>query len=136
LLTKPQTYMNLSGQAVEPICRRYLVAPEQVLVVHDDMDLSFGRIQIRRGGGDGGHRGVRSVIEHLKSKEFVRLRLGVGRPDSSQEAADHVLQVMDQAQLGQAASMLARAVGAIECWLEYDLTTAMNRFNSRKAPRS
>lgn len=80
LLVKPQTYMNLSGRAVVPVVKKHAIAPDEVVVIHDDMDLVLGRVRIKTGGGDGGHRGVRSMAECLGTRDFVRVRLGVGRP--------------------------------------------------------
>src|ERR671933_2453806 len=92
-LLKPETYMNESGRAVAAAARFYKLAPESILVVHDDGDLDLGRLQVRRGGGLAGHNGLRSVAQHLGTPEFLRLRIGVGRPERGdpRPLADYVL---------------------------------------------
>ncbi|MUM77896.1 aminoacyl-tRNA hydrolase [Pseudodesulfovibrio sp. F-1] len=80
LLVKPMTYMNLSGKAVARICGRHGLVPEQLLVVHDELDLPFGRLKLKMGGGNNGHNGLKSIEEHLNTPEFFRLRMGIGRP--------------------------------------------------------
>ncbi|MBD3309280.1 aminoacyl-tRNA hydrolase, partial [candidate division KSB3 bacterium] len=84
LLIQPQTYMNRSGRAVKEVVAHYGEAPEQLLVIHDDLDLDLGRLRIRRQGGAGGHKGVQSIIDHVGTNAFIRLRLGIGRPSAEQ----------------------------------------------------
>lgn len=91
ILVKPQTYMNLSGKAVGPVVRRLGVDPAEMIVIHDDLDLAEGRIRVKVGGGDGGHKGVRSIADSLRFRDFVRLRLGIGRPPSGVSPEDYVL---------------------------------------------
>ncbi len=91
LLLKPLTFMNMSGEAVEPVCRHYLVAVEDILVLHDDMDIPFGEVRKKAGGGSAGHRGVSSLIQALGEEGFHRLRIGIGRPASGTDPTDHVL---------------------------------------------
>lgn len=95
LLVKPQTYMNLSGEAVAEIMRFYQWDPTQLVVIHDDVDLAFGELRVKRGGGSAGHRGVRSIVNMLGSADFIRMRVGVGRPqtieDTGVDLADWVL---------------------------------------------
>lgn len=128
----PQTYMNLSGAAVGQAAGFYQVPPERLAVLHDDMDLELGRIQVRRGGSDGGHRGVRSVIEHLGTADFVRLRLGVGRPVGDDEAVEHVLSPFEAGQQEALETMLGRTAEAVETWIDKGLAAAMNRYNPWK----
>ena len=90
-LVKPQTYMNLSGRAVAPILKRVNGDPARMIVIHDDIDLVPGRIRMKRGGGDGGHRGVRSIADSLRFRDFVRIRIGVGRPPEGVGAEEYVL---------------------------------------------
>lgn len=90
-LVKPQTFMNLSGQAVEPILRRLNADPGRMIVVHDDLDLAPGKVRIKIGGGDGGHKGVRSIADSLRFRDFIRVRLGVGRPPEGTSAEEFVL---------------------------------------------
>jgi len=90
-LVKPQTFMNLSGHAVEPILRRLNADPGRMIVIHDDLDLAPGRVRIKIGGGDGGHKGVRSIADSLRFRDFIRVRLGVGRPPEGNSAEEFVL---------------------------------------------
>lgn len=92
LLAKPMTFMNLSGRAVARICGRHGVELENVVVVHDELDLPVGRMKLKKGGGSNGHRGIDSIVEHLGSEEFLRLRLGIGRPGSSSAVSRFVLE--------------------------------------------
>jgi peptidyl-tRNA hydrolase, PTH1 family len=92
LLVKPQTFMNLSGKAVGPIIQRLdFDAPKRMIVVHDDLDISEGRAKIKVGGGDGGHKGIRSIADSLRFRDFIRVRLGIGRPPSGMTAEEYVL---------------------------------------------
>src|SRR5215468_6515259 len=91
LLAKPQTFMNASGEAVARLCRTRGISLDDLILVHDDVDVSPGRVKLRVGGGDGGNRGVESVIEALGSPEFLRVKVGVGRPPEGVDTADHVL---------------------------------------------
>lgn len=133
-LLEPQTYMNLSGEAVGPAVSSQQVPLERLVVLHDDMDLELGRIQVRSGGGDGGHRGVRSVIEHLDATDFARVRLGVGRPTREDEARDHVLSGFSAAEVEQVEPLIERGADAVEAWLTDGLVVAMNRFNPWSKP--
>jgi PTH1 family peptidyl-tRNA hydrolase len=130
-LLKPQTYMNLSGGAVAEAVSYLKVPLEQVLIAHDDVDLELGRIQVKFGGGHGGHRGLQSVIESLNADDFVRIRLGVDRPmDAGEEVSGYVLGPFSTAELSTAGEAVERAAEAAATWLEHGLTTAMNRYNS------
>ena len=128
-LLKPQTYMNLSGQAVAAAAAACQAEPVRIAVLHDDMDLALGRIQVRSGGGDGGHRGLRSIIDHLASAEFVRMRLGVGRPPAEEDASQHVLSRFVEAEHKLASNLVERASLATVAWMKEGLNAAMNRFN-------
>ena len=130
LVMKPVTYMNLSGEAVGEAARFYKLPPDHVLVVSDDVDLPLGKLRIRTGGSAGGHNGLKSVIQHLGTDQFPRLKVGVGgKPHPDYDMADWVLgrlqgedkKVMDQA--------VKRASGAVECFLRDGPQTAMNQFN-------
>jgi PTH1 family peptidyl-tRNA hydrolase len=134
LLLEPQTYMNLSGEAVGPVVEAEQVDLERLVVLHDDMDLELGRIQVRRGGGDGGHRGVRSIIEHLGDAGFARVRLGVGRPAQEDEASDHVLSGFSEAEAERAEALIERGADAVQTWLSEGLVVAMNRHNPWTSP--
>jgi PTH1 family peptidyl-tRNA hydrolase len=118
LLAKPQTYMNASGEAVAPLVRRYIQAGEHLLVVHDDIDLPLGRIQYKRQGGDAGHRGIRSIIQCLQSGVFLRLRLGIGRPEHQEEVVDYVLSPFTTEEVEARCTMITQAVTWLEGFLE------------------
>lgn len=128
-LAKPQTYMNLSGQAVASLLRFYKIPLENLLVVYDDVDLPFGTLRIRPAGGSAGHKGMQSIIERLGSQDFPRLRVGIDRPPGRMEAADYVLQGFSPAQAGQLPAVLDRAAEAILAFVFEGLATAMNRYN-------
>ena len=130
LVMKPVTYMNLSGEAVGEAARFYKLPPDHVLVVSDDVDLPLGKLRIRTGGSAGGHNGLKSVIQHLGTDQFPRLKVGVGgKPHPDYDMADWVLgrlqgedkKVMDEA--------VKRAADAVECLLREGPQIAMNRFN-------
>ncbi|MFZ5821882.1 MAG: aminoacyl-tRNA hydrolase [Chloroflexota bacterium] len=129
ILAKPQTYMNLSGQSVGGLARFYKLPLENVMVAHDDLDLPFGVIRIRPGGGAGGQKGVASAIERLGSKDFRRLRIGIGRPPGRMDPADYVLQDFPQADLVTLSETLGRAAEAALVFVTDGLEAAMNKFN-------
>jgi len=129
VLAKPQTFMNLSGQAVSRLRREYQVPPEQILVVYDDLDLPLGRLRLRPEGGSGGHKGMRSIIDALGTQAFPRLRVGIDRPPQGLDPADYVLQPFSQAQKALVKEVVAQAVEAIECWQAEGILAAMDRFN-------
>jgi len=132
LLLKPETYMNLSGEAVGAAMRFYKVPPDRLVVVQDDIDLALGRIQIRRGGGHGGHRGVQSVMQELGDADFVRVRAGTSRPEPEGDVSDFVLGKFDTEEAEIAEAVTERAAGAIESWLESGLVKTMNLYNQRE----
>ena len=130
LVMKPITYMNLSGEAVRPAADFYKIPPERILVVSDDTALPAGRLRIRKGGSAGGHNGLKSIIQHLGSDQFPRLRVGVGeKPHPDYDMADWVLGKFtgeDKKKMDQA---VERAAEAIECILKDGLDRGMSRFN-------
>ncbi len=130
ILAKPQTYMNLSGQAVAPLLRFYKIPPERLLVAYDDLDLPLGTVRLRPKGGHGGHKGMRSIIERLGTQEFPRLRLGIGRPPGRMDAAAYVLQPFSPAEKDLMSLAIARGVEGIFRWWEEDLSAAMNLVNA------
>lgn len=129
ILAKPQTYMNLSGQSVQGLLHFYKIPSENLMVAHDDLDLPLGTIRIRPGGGAGGQRGMASTIERLGTKDFPRLRLGIGRPPGRMAPADYVLQNFSRAEMLIVSETLDRAADAVLTFITEGLNAAMNRFN-------
>lgn len=129
LLAKPQTFMNLSGQAVSRLVKYYKIPLESLLIVYDDVDLPLESIRIRPNGGPGGHKGIASIIEHLGTNEFPRLRLGIGRPTGRKNAAAHVLQDFTEEENEFLEVTLERAVDAVLVFVSAGLETAMNKYN-------
>jgi peptidyl-tRNA hydrolase, PTH1 family len=114
VLAKPMTYMNASGKAVAGLCARFSIFPSDLIVIHDDLDLPLGRVKLKQKGGDAGHYGVRSIIEHLGTGEFVRIRVGIGRPASKAEVVEFVLSPFTPAEVPLADEAIHHAVEAIE----------------------
>jgi PTH1 family peptidyl-tRNA hydrolase len=128
-LLEPETYMNESGRSIAAAARYFKVAPEDVLVVHDDVDLPVGRLQVRLGGGLAGHNGLRSISQAIGTPEFLRLRIGVGRPERGdpRPVADYVLSPFDPAD--DVESLISRAADAVESLLADGLVETQQRFN-------
>jgi len=131
ILVKPQTYYNLSGECVAAILGYYKTPAERLIVVHDEIDLEPRQLRLKRGGGDAGNRGVRSIAAVLGTPEFVRVRVGIGRPAPGLEAKDHVLHKMGRAELEAFKASIARAAEAVEAVIEGGLERAMNLYNQR-----
>ncbi len=129
ILAKPQTYMNLSGQSVQGLLHFYKIPIENLLIAHDDMDIPFGTIRIRPGGGPGGQRGMASTIDHLGTKEFPRLRLGIGRPPGRMDPKDYVLQMFSKEDMKLLPDVLTRGTDAALEFVLKGLNSAMNKFN-------
>jgi PTH1 family peptidyl-tRNA hydrolase len=121
--------MNESGGPVASIARFYKVALERVVIVHDDLDLPFGVLRLKRGGGDGGHNGLRSITASLGSKEYLRVRLGIGRPPGRQDPADYVLRNFTTAERKELGYHVDRAADAVEVLLHDGLEAAQNAYN-------
>jgi PTH1 family peptidyl-tRNA hydrolase len=130
-LAVPLTYMNLSGEAVAPLVRRYGVEPGQLIVVQDEMDFELGRLQVKNGGGLAGHNGLKSIVAHLHTQDFVRIRIGIGKPPGSRQGADHVLRRFSKAERQEIDVVLEEAADAIELILAEGVNVAMNRVNAR-----
>lgn len=130
ILAKPQTYMNLSGQAVSALVRFYKLPLNHLLIIHDDIDLPFGVLRLRPGGGSGGQKGLQSIIEQLGTQEFPRLRIGVSRPPGHMEAADYVLQDFSKDEAGFLPVVLNRAVEAVLTFVTDGINSAMNIYNT------
>ena len=131
-LLLPLTYMNNSGVAVKAMVRRKNIAPEDILVVCDDINLDFGDLRIRPNGSDGGHNGLNSLISHLHTEEFARLRLGVGQPGEKEDVVDYVLSPFDGTEKKELNGFLKEAMGCCRTWLTQGTAEAMNQFNKRK----
>ncbi|MBD0316168.1 MAG: aminoacyl-tRNA hydrolase [Nitrospiraceae bacterium] len=125
-------WMNLSGPPLKGLLREFKLASEQLIVIHDDLDLEPGRIRIKIGGGHGGHNGIKSVVQALGTPQFVRIKIGIGRPAPFQDAADYVLQPVGPEELALFEPCLSRAVDALECLIHRGTAVAMNQFNIRE----
>jgi len=131
-LAFPQTYMNDSGRSVGALLRRYGVDElGRLVVVHDELDLPVGRLQVKEGGGIAGHNGLRSLREHLHSTDFLRVRIGVGKPPGRQEGADYVLRRPSKAERAELDVVVEEAADAVEAIATVGVAAAMNRFNKR-----
>ncbi len=133
LLAKPMTYMNLSGGAVAELVRYFRIAIPDVLIVADDVNLPLGKLRARARGSDGGHNGLRSIIERLGTSEFARLRIGVGRGDPRRDLADHVLARFDADEQGEVDSAVGRAADAAELFVTDGIEKVMNQVNAEPA---
>ncbi|HZP43027.1 MAG TPA: aminoacyl-tRNA hydrolase [Candidatus Binatia bacterium] len=133
LLVKPQTFMNLSGNAVGSLARYYRFPLDRLLVVHDDVDLPVGRLKLRAGGGTGGHRGIESLTAALGDPGFLRLKVGVGRPPAGRTAVEWVLAPATGEEAERLGAAEERAAGALELVLAEGPAHAMNRINQREA---
>jgi PTH1 family peptidyl-tRNA hydrolase len=129
ILAKPLTFMNLSGLAVNRIMEAFDLAEKDLVVVQDDMDIDFGRIKIRRGGGHGGHKGIESIQRVLGSSGFVRIKVGIGRPGEQGDLSDYVLAPFSDAERSLLREIVGRAAEAIETLLFEGVQKAMARFN-------
>jgi peptidyl-tRNA hydrolase, PTH1 family len=129
ILAKPQTFMNLSGQSVQGLLHFYKIPFENLLVAHDDLDIPLGTLRIRPTGGPGGQRGMASTIEQLGTKDFPRLRLGIGRPPGRMDAKDYVLQDFSKDDMKLLPEVLDRGVDAALTFVTHGLNKAMNQFN-------
>lgn len=127
VVAKPQTMMNLSGQALKALRAKYGVPLERTLVVHDELDLPFGRLRVRAGGSSAGNHGLDSIIAALGTKEFARIRIGIGKPPG--DGADHVLSPFTETERTELADIVSRAADAAETLVQYGIERAMTDFN-------
>ncbi|MFV0254211.1 MAG: aminoacyl-tRNA hydrolase [Beutenbergiaceae bacterium] len=132
ILAKPHSYMNVSGGPVAALVRFYDVAPEQMLVVHDELDLPFGTLRLKRNGGEGGHNGLKSISAALGTREYLRLRIGVGRPPGRMDPADFVLRDFSVAERADLAVLLEESAEAVRDLVDHGLPAAQERLH---APR-
>ena len=130
-LVKPQTYVNESGQAVGAIARFYKVDPADVLVIYDELDLPQGTIRLRPRGSSGGHNGIKSIIDHLGTQDFARVRVGIGRPPGRMDPKDYVLQDFGEDEREGMQEVYGRVAEAVEAFILHGVKEAMNRFNMR-----
>ncbi len=128
-LAVPLTYVNDSGNAVGALVRRFGVTPEQIVVVHDELDLPVAELKVKSGGGLAGHNGLRSIVSHLHSQDFQRVRIGVGKPDSKERGADHVLNRFGKRERAEVDVTVEQAADAVETIARDGVDVAMNRFN-------
>ena len=137
ILAKPQTYMNLSGESVSRLIKKFDIKPNDLLVIHDDLDLPLGRIRIRHGGSSGGHNGINSIINNLGSQDFTRLRVGIGRPAENEDTIEssdnkiitYVLSDFTPDEKQAISQVIPIVSEAIHCLLTEGLTVSMNRYN-------
>ncbi|MGZ9220866.1 MAG: aminoacyl-tRNA hydrolase [Anaerolineales bacterium] len=134
ILAKPQTYMNLSGQSVQGLIHFYKLPLTNVLIAHDDLDIPFGTIRVRPGGGPGGQRGMASTIEQLGTQDFPRLRIGIGRPPGRMDPSAYVLQDFSRDELKILSEILDRAADAALEFVVNGLDKAMNKYNGSVEP--
>jgi len=128
ILAKPRTFMNMSGEAVGRLVRQFGVPLDDLLVIHDDLDLPMGKVRIRRCGGSAGHKGVESIIASLGSQDFPRIRVGIGRPDNGDEIA-YVLSDFSAEEREPVSDAIATVADAIHCILTEGIEVAMSRYN-------
>ena len=129
ILAKPQSFMNLSGGPVSKLCREYDLEPEQILVVHDELDIPAGDLRVKFAGGHAGHNGIRSIIDKCQSRDFTRLRFGIGRPPGKMPVADYVLQQLKNQTLEDFIFQTQDAADVLESCLSDGVTAARDKYN-------
>lgn len=129
LVAKPRSFMNLSGRPVSALARFFSVPPTEVIVVHDELDLPFGAVRLKRGGGEGGHNGLRSISSALSTKDYLRTRIGIGRPPGRQDPADFVLKPFGATERKEVPVVVEQAADAVELLLRVGLETAQNQLH-------
>ena len=132
LFLKPMEFMNVSGQAVARAAQFWKVAPAETVVVHDELDIPFGRLKLGAGGGHGGHNGLRSILADWGTADFARVRFGIGRPSHGRDAAAYVLESFTRDEQTQLPALIAEAADAVEAIVGSGLAAAMNKFNAKK----
>jgi PTH1 family peptidyl-tRNA hydrolase len=130
VLAKPRVYMNESGRQVAPLANFYSVAAGDVIIVHDELDIDFGRIRLKLGGGEGGHNGLRSVASSLGTKDFQRVRIGIGRPPGRKDPATYVLENFSAAERDEVPTICEQAADATELLVELGLEPAQNQVHA------
>jgi len=132
VLAKPQSFMNRSGQPVASLKGYYKVDADQVVVIHDELDLPFGTVKVKLGGGHGGHNGLRDIMKHLSGKDFVRVRIGVSRPPPGWDVANYVLAPWTGDEQAHLDAVMRRAADAVEIIVSDGAKSAMNEINQRR----
>ena len=130
VIAKPRTFMNESGRHVGPLAKFYSVAPADVIVVHDELDIDFGRIRLKLGGGEGGHNGLRSIANALGTKDFQRVRIGIGRPPGRKDPAAFVLEPFNGTERNEVPTICEQAADATELLIQLGLETAQNQVHA------
>lgn len=136
LLVKPLTYMNNSGECVGPLMRWYKLEPEDIMAAHDDMDIPMGTIRIRKKGSAGGHNGIKSLLSHIGSENFGRLRIGIGRPQPGWSVINHVLAKFNDQEQKEIGDAIKQLIPAVECMVLEGPDMAMNKFNPKKVKKA
>lgn len=131
VVVKPRGYMNLSGGPVGITAKFFHIAPDSVIAVHDDLDLDFGVVRLKRGGGEGGHNGLRSLTSALDTRDYLRVRVGIGRPPGRMDPADYVLKPFSSAERKELGVVVEEAADAVELLIEHGLEAAQNRVHVR-----
>ncbi|MCK9275971.1 MAG: aminoacyl-tRNA hydrolase [Syntrophales bacterium] len=131
ILAKPQTFMNLSGVAVEKLARFFKIDRSNIIIIHDDMDIPFQELRVKENGGDGGHKGLMSIINHLGGSDFVRVRMGIGRPDLKEMVESFVLSRFSKEEMEYVPFVALRASQAVAAVISSGTQSAMNVFNAR-----
>jgi PTH1 family peptidyl-tRNA hydrolase len=128
--------MNITGPPLKGLFREFSLTSDDLILIHDDLDLAPGRLRIKQAGGHGGHNGIKSVIDTIGTPQFVRVKIGIGRPAPHQDSADYVLQMFTREEIEVLNSCLDRAVDALECLIHRGVEVAMNEFNVREREES
>lgn len=131
ILAKPMTYMNLSGDSVVPLAGFYKIPPERIIVLHDDLDIPFGTLRLRKGGSSGGQNGLKHILARFGTQEIPRVRMGIGRPPGRMNPADYVMIPFRGDDVITANELIDRAADSVETWLREGMDIAMNRFNPK-----
>jgi peptidyl-tRNA hydrolase, PTH1 family len=134
IIAKPMTFMNLSGGPVAALRGFYKLPADRIIVIHDELDIPFGVLRLKFGGGDNGHNGLRSVSDALRTRDYYRVRLGIGRPPGRMDPADYVLQNFSAAERAELPALLGRCADATETLLRQGLVAAQNEFHSSVTP--
>jgi len=131
ILAKPHTFMNISGEAVKRFLEEFNLESHHLIVIHDDLDLDFGRIKIKKKGGAGGHKGIISIMDVIGGGVFTRVKVGIGRPHLDMDVTEYVLQPFDEKQRGFLNDVISKAQAAVELLFETGVQAAMNRYNRK-----